>query len=177
MRATTLIPVLGAALAGTAILTSSAAIAGSEQKTVAVSGSGIDIASEAIIHSEETTPTGMVRTLTEIVELMGDLHGKVLYQARQEFDFVANTLVVTGENFFSGTIAGSDPVILRSDESRFEVDLTTGAETGKVHLTRSNDTLDKGSWYECDLVVVGTGQTPEGNPTFDYTGTCTRRGR
>ncbi|MDQ3671208.1 MAG: hypothetical protein M3364_02040 [Actinomycetota bacterium] len=177
MRATAVIPVLGAALAGTAILTSSAAIAGSGQETVAVSGSGADIASEAIVHSEETTPTGMVRTLTEIVELTGDLHGKVLYQARQEFDFVANTLVVTGANVFSGTIAGSDPVILRSDESRFEVDLATGEETGKVHLTRSNDAPDNGSWYECDLVVVGTGQSPEGNPTFDYSGTCTHRGR
>ena len=28
-------------------------------------GSGMDIASEAITHSEETTPTGMIRTLTE----------------------------------------------------------------------------------------------------------------
>ena len=177
MRATTVIPALGAALAGTAILASSAAIAGSGQQTVSVSGSGADIASEAIVHSEENTPTGMVRTLTEIVELTGDVHGKVLYQARQEFDFVANTLVVTGENVFSGTIAGSDPVILRSDESRFEVDLATGEETGSVHLTRSNDAPDKGSWYECQLVVVGTGQTPEGNPTFDYSGTCTRRGR
>lgn len=176
MRATTFIPALGAALAGTVILTSSSAIAGGHE-TVAVSGSGADIASEAIIHSEESTPTGMVRTLTEIVELEGDLHGKVLYQARQEFDFVANTLVVTGANVFSGTIAGSDPVILRSDESRFEVNLATGEETGKVHLTRSNDAPDKGSWYECDLLVVGTGQTPEGNPTFDYSGTCTRKGR
>lgn len=176
MRATTVIPVLGAALAGTAILTSSAAIAGG-QETVSVSGSGADIASEAIVHSEESTATGMVRTLTEIVELRGGLHGKVLYQARQEFDFVSNTLVVTGENVYSGTIAGSDPVILRSDESRFEVDLATGEETGKVHLTRSNDASDKGSWYECELVVVGTGKTPEGNPTFDYSGTCTRRGR
>ena len=176
MRTTIFIPLLGAALAGTAILTSAAASAGSE-KTVAVSGSGVDIASEAIIHSEETTSTGMIRTLTEIVELTGDVQGKVLYQATQEFDFAANTLVVTGANVFSGTIAGSDPVILRSDESRFEVNLATGEETGNVHLTRSNDDPDKGSWYECDLVVVGTGQTREGNPTFDYSGTCTRKGR
>ncbi len=176
MRTTISIPVLGAALAGTAILTSAAAIAGSE-KAVAVSGSGVDIASEAIIHSEQTTPTGMIRALTEIVELTGDVHGKVLYQATQEFDFAANTLVVTGANVFSGTIAGSDPVILRSDESRFEVNLATGEETGRVHLTRSNDAPDTGSWYECDLVVVGTGQTPEGNPTFDYSGTCMRKGR
>ena len=176
MRAMSFIPVLGAALAGTAVLTSSVAVAGWHE-TVSVSGSGMDIASEAITHSEETTATGMIRTLTEIVELEGDLHGKVLYQARQEFDFVANTLVITGENVFSGTIAGSEPLLLRSDESRFEVDLATGEETGTVHFTRSNDAPDKSSWYECDLVVVGTGQTPEGNPTFDYSGTCARRGR
>ena len=176
MRPTIFIPALGAVVAGTAILTSSAAIAGSDQ-TVAVSGSGVDIASEAIIHSEETTSTGMIRTLTEIVELTGDLHGKVLYQATQEFDFAASTLVVTGENVFSGTIADSDPVILRSDESHFEVNLATGDETGEVHLTRSNDAPENGSWYECDLAVVGTGQTPEGNPTFDYSGTCTRKGQ
>ena len=176
MRTTTFIPMLGAALAGTAILAASAAIADSET-TVLVSGSGVDLASEAIVHSEQTTPTGTIRTVTEIVELTGDLHGKVLYQATQEFDFAANTLVVTGANVFSGTIAGSDPLLLASDQSRFEVNLATGEETGKVHLTRSNDAPDKGSWYDCDLVVVGTGQTPDGNGTFDYSGTCTRKGR
>ena len=176
MKAMSFIPLLGVALAGTAVLSSSVAVAGGHRARLPVSGSGMDIASEAIIHSEETTATGMIRTLTEIVELDGDVHGKVLYQARQEFDFVANTLVVTGENVFSGTIAGLGPVILRSDESRFDVNLATGEETGNVHLTRSNDAPDKGSWYDCDLVVVGTGQTPEGNPTFDYSGTCTRAG-
>jgi hypothetical protein len=163
-------------LAGVMVLLSSAAVAGSEQQTIPVSGSGVDLASEAIVHSEESTPTGLIKRLTEIVRLEGDLSGYVLYQATQQFDFVANKLVVTGENVFSGTIAGSDPVILRSDESRFEVDLATGEEVGNVHLTRSNDAPDKGSWYDCDLAVVGTGMTPEGNPTFDYSGECTRRG-
>ena len=163
-------------LASVMLLMSSAAVAGAGQETIAVSGSGIDLASDAIVHSEESTPTGMIKRLTEIVRLTGDLKGDVLYQATQDFDFVNNTLVVTGTNFFSGTVAGSDPVILRSDESRFEVDLATGAETGRVHLTRSNDAPHKGSWYECDLAVVGTGLTPEGNPTFDYSGECIRRG-
>jgi hypothetical protein len=158
------------------LLMSSAAVASSDQQSMSVSGSGVDLASEAIVHSEENTPTGLIKRLTEIVRLEGDLSGYVLYQATQQFDFVANTLVVTGENFFSGTIAGSDPVILRSDESRFEVDLATGEEVGNVHLTRSNDASDKGSWYECDLAVVGTGLTPEGNPTFEYSGECVRRG-
>lgn len=177
MTTISLVPALTAALAGTVILSASAALADSGQETVSVSGSGVDLAGDAIVHSEQSTPTGMVRRLTEIVELDGDVNGKVLYQATQEFDFVANKLVVTGENYFSGTIAGSDPVILRSDESRFEVDLTTGEELGEVHLTRATDAPHKGSWYECNLVVVGTGLTPEGNPTFDYSGSCTRRGR
>lgn len=163
-------------LASVMLLMSSAAVASSTQQSIPVSGSGVDLASDAIVHSEETTPTGVVKRLTEIVRLTGDISGYVLYQPTQEFDFVNNTLLVTGTNFFSGTIAGSDPVILRSDESRFEVDLATGAEVGNVHLTRSNDAPDKGSWYECDLAVVGTGLTPEGNPTFDYSGVCTRRG-
>ena len=163
-------------LASVMLLMSSAAVAGAGQATIPVSGSGMDLASDAIVHSEESTPAGTIKRLTEFVRLTGDLSGYVLYQATQQFDFVNNKLLVTGTNFFSGTIAGSDPVILRSDESRFEVDLATGAETGRVHLTRSNDAPDKGSWYECDLAVVGTGLTFEGNPTFDYSGVCIRRG-
>jgi hypothetical protein len=175
-KTSALAALLTAALAGAVSLTASDAVAG-EQETIQVSGSGVDFASDAIVHSEETTPIGMIRRVTEIVKLTGDLTGYVLYRPRQEFDYVNNRLVVTGMNVFSGTIAGSDPVVLRSDESRFEVDLATGEETGYVHLTRSNDAADKGRWFDCDLVVVGTGATPEGNPTFDYSGTCTRRGR
>jgi hypothetical protein len=177
MRTTSAIaPLIAAALAGSVTLTMSDAVASGDE-TTRVSGSGVDLASEAIIHSEEDTASGKIRRLTEIVRLTGDLSGYVLYQPTQEFDFVKNTLVVTGTNFFSGTIAGSDPVVLRSDESRFEVDLATGEETGKVRLTRSNDSSDKGLWYDCDLAVVGTGLTAEGNPTFNYSGECTRRGR
>ena len=172
----TLAVLLTAALAAAVSLTASDAGAG-EQETIQVSGSGVDFASDAIVHSEESTPNGVIRRLIEIVKLSGDLSGYVLYQPTQKFDYVNNTLRVTGTNVFSGTIAGSDPVILRSDESSFEVDLATGEETGHVHLTRSNDAPDKGQWFDCDLVVVGTGATPEGNPTFDFSGTCTRRGR
>jgi hypothetical protein len=176
MRTMSALPVLMAgALTATVILTSSDAVAG-EQEAIQVSGRGVDLASEAIVHSEESTPNGLIRRLTEIVRLTGDLRGYVLYQPTQQFDYVNNTLIVTGTNFFSGTIAGSDPVVLRSDESRFEVNLATGAETGKVQLTRSNDAPDKGRWFDCELAVVGTGATPEGNPTFDYSGECTRRG-
>jgi hypothetical protein len=164
-----------AAFAGTVIVMSSSAVA-NRQETFPVSGSAVLFASEAIVHSQESTPTGMIQKATEIVRLSGDLSGYGLYQTTRTFDFVNSSLVITGENLFSGTIAGSDPVILRSDESRFEVDLATGEEVGHVHLTRSNDAPDKGSWYECDLVIVGTGRTPEGNLTSDYSGECVRRG-
>lgn len=163
-------------LASVMLLMSSAAVAGSKPQPISVSGSGVDLASDAIVHSEQNAPTGLVKRLTEMVRLEGDLNGYVLYQATQQFDDVNKRLIVTGENVFSGTIRGSEPLILRSDESRFEVNLVTGEETGNVHLTRSNDAPDKGSWYECALDVVGTGVTPEGNPTFDYSGECTRRG-
>jgi hypothetical protein len=178
MRSRSVIPALTAALAGSAILASSAAVAdgGPKPKPVSVSGSGVDLASQAIVHSEQSTPTGKIRKLTEIVRLTGDLNGYVLYRATQEFDFTSNKLVITGDNTFSGTIAGSDPVLLASESSRFEVDLSTGAETGRVHMTRSKDARHADHWYDCDLVVVGTGQSPEGDATFDYTGTCVRRG-
>jgi hypothetical protein len=168
---------LTAVLAAPMILMSSAAGAGTGQETFSVSGSGVHFFSEAIVHSQEGTPTGMTQRSTDTVKLTGDLSGYILYHATTEFDFVGNTLVNTGTQFFSGTIAGSDPVVLRDDEFRFDVDLSTGATTGEVHLSRSNDAPHKGHWYECDLVVVGTGLTPDGDSTVDYSGECTRRGR
>jgi hypothetical protein len=139
--------------------------------TVTVTGSGVDLASDAILHTEEITARGMLRRLTAIVRLDGDLSGYVLYQPVEELDSANRRLVITGANVFSGTIAGSGPVMLRSDVSRFEVDLDSGEEFGHVHLTRMGDA--SGAWRECDLVVSGTGRTAAGNPTFDYRGTCT----
>jgi hypothetical protein len=52
----------------------------------------------------------------------------------------------------------------------------TGATTGQIHLGRSKDAPHKGSWYECELAVVGTGLTPEGDSTFDSSGQCIPRG-
>ena len=168
---------LAGVLAAPITLMSPAAGARSGQETLPVSGSGVHFSSDAIVHSQEPTATGMIQRSTETIELDGDLSGYVLYHPTSVFDFVNNTLVNTGTQFFSGTIAGSGPVVLHDDDFRFEVDLATGATTGEVHLSRSNDAPDKGRWYECDLVVVGTGLTTEGNPTFDYTGECIRRGR
>jgi hypothetical protein len=163
-------------LAAVMILTSSAAVASSSHETMQVSGNGVHFFTDAIVHSQEATPTGMIQRSTDIVKLTGDISGYVLYHPTSEFDFVNNTMSNTGTQFFSGTIAGSDPVILHDDEFRFDVDLSTGAEIGEVHFSRSNDAPDKGRWWECDLVVVGTGLTSDGDATFDYSGRCTRAG-
>jgi hypothetical protein len=160
-----------------AALASSAAASGTDHETIEVSGSGVHFFSDAVVHSQEPTPTGMIQRSTETIRLEGDLDGYVLYHPTSVFDFGANTLVNTGTQFFSGTIAGSEPVVLHDDEFRFEVDLATGATTGEVHLSRSKDAAGEGGWYECDLAVVGTGLTPDGDSTFEYSGHCTRRGR
>jgi hypothetical protein len=141
--------------------------------TVSVAGSGVDRLDTAIVHSKEITPTGMVQTATETVELNGDLKGRLLYHVTSVFDFVHGTLVNTGEQVYSGTIAGSAPVMIHDDQFRFDVNLTTGEEHGRVYLLNHLD----GPKVRCTLDVVGTGLTPEGNPTFTYTGTCSFRGQ
>ena len=100
--------------------------------TVSVAGSGEDHLSTAIVHTQETTPTGKILKSTEIVSLTGDLKGSVLYHVTSVFDFAAGTLVNTGDQVYSGTIANSPPVMLHDDQFRFEVDLVTGEETGQV---------------------------------------------
>lgn len=140
--------------------------------TVAVAGSGEDHLSTAIVHAQEPTPTGKILKSTEIVSLDGDLKGFVLYHVTSVFDFAAGTLVNTGDQVFSGTIAGSAPAMIHDDQFRFRVNLATGEESGKVYL------FDHvaGPKVRCQLDVVGTGLTAGGNPTFDYRGTCTFRG-
>ena len=144
---------------------------------ISVSGSAVHYFSTAIVHAQEPTATGMIQHSTDIIELTGDMQGYVLYHPTSVFDFSEGTLVNTGTQVFSGTIAGSEPVLLHDATFRFEVDLETNATTGKVHLGRSKDAPTGGSWYECDLTVVGTGVTPEGDNLSDYTGTCTPRGK
>jgi hypothetical protein len=113
---------------------------------------------------------GMIQRSTDIVELSGDLKGRVLYHPTSIFDFVNGTLVNTGHQVFSGTILGSAPVMLYDDEFRFEVNLVTATESGEIHLT---DRL-AGPKIACDLMASGTGvKTPEGNALVDYAGTCT----
>lgn len=155
----------------------SASVAGAEaSQPIPVSGSAFFHATTAIVHSEEPTEQGMVQRSTAVVRLTGDVSGWVLYHFTSTFDFAAGTLVNMGRSTFSGTIAGSDPVVLTDDRGRFEVDLSTEETTGEVHLSAAADARNTTVWVECRLDVVGTGRTPDGDETSDYTGECTRRG-
>ena len=142
-----------------------------QSRTRAVSGRAVHYFTTAMIHSQTPTATGMIQRSTDIIELSGDLKGRVLYHPTSVFDFVKGTLVNTGNQVFSGTVLGSAPVLLHDDEFRFEVDLNTGGlESGEVHLT---DRI-AGPKIRCDLVAVGVGEkTPEGDAIVDYSGTCT----
>lgn len=148
-----------------------AAAAAAERK-VSVAGSGFDDLANAIVHWQIPTPSGTIQQSTEIVELFGDLRGRVLYHVTSVLDFVNGTLVNTGDQVFSGTIAGSRPVMIHDDQFRFEVNLITGSESGTVLLF---DHI-AGPKVRCALHVVGTGLNGAGNPTFDYRGECTFRG-
>lgn len=133
-----------------------------------VSGSGVHYVMTAIVHSRESTATGLIQRSTETVDLTGDLSGRILYQPTSVVDFSAGTAVNTGRQVFSGTVLGSDPVLLYDDKFRFDVDLATFAATGKVYLT---DNI-AGPKIRCELDIIGTGWTAEGNITADYTGMC-----
>ena len=141
--------------------------------TLKVAGNGVDDLNHAIVHWKKPTATGLIQQSTEIVELTGDLRGRVLYHVTSVFDFVNGTLVNTGDQVYSGTIAGSAPALIHDDQFRFEADLITGNETGKVYLLNHI----AGPKVRCRLVVAGTGLNSEGNPTFSYSGTCTFRGQ
>lgn len=138
------------------------------KRTIQVSGTGTDLLNGAIIHSKKPTAMGVIQRGTEIVDLSGDLNGKVLYHVTTVIDDKKGTLVNTGDQVFSGTIAGSDPVMIHDSKFRFEVNLATGAESGSVYLF---DHI-AGPHVRCELKVIGTGKTADGNPTFSYTGTC-----
>jgi hypothetical protein len=140
--------------------------------TVNVAGSGFDDLQNAIVHWKKPTATGQIQQSTEIVELHGDMRGRVLYHVTSVFDFVNGTLVNTGDQVFSGTVAGSAPVMIHDNQFRFEVDLITAKETGRVFLLNHI----AGAKVRCTLDVVGTGVNGDGNPTFNYSGTCSFRG-
>ena len=163
-----------AALLGSAIflaLLVSAHGAATATRTVHVSGTGTDELNHALVHSKQTTPTGTLERSTQTVQLNGDLDGRVLYQVSTVVDSRTNTLVNTGDQVFSGTVAGSQPVMLHDSRFRFEVNLASGEERGLVYL---HDHI-AGPYVECTLKVSGTGKNQEGNPTFTYSGDCTFR--
>ena len=141
--------------------------------TVKVAGTGFDDLKNIIVHAQKPTATGLIQQSTEIVELFGDLRGRVLYHVTSVFDFANGTLVNTGDEVYSGTIAGSAPVLVHDDQFRFEVNLVTGQETGRVFFFNHI----AGPKVRCTLDVVGTGFNADGNPTFAYSGECTFRGR
>jgi hypothetical protein len=63
--------------------------------------------------------------------------------------------------------------IVHDDQFRFEADLVTGKDSGRVYLF---DHI-AGPKIRCQLDAVGTGVNTEGNPTFTYSGQCTFRGK
>lgn len=164
-----LLGALGCVLAASGATYTDAAIHQSEFSRIQpVAGTGVHYFTTAIIHSQEFTATGLVQQSTEIVELDGDLSGRLLYQPTSVFDFAAGTLVNTGHQVYSGVVLDLGPVMIHDDSFRFEVDLQTGATVGEVHLTGHI----AGAKVRCHLDVVGTGLTGEGDATFEYTGHC-----
>ncbi len=145
-----------------------AAHAFSPGRVVRVSGSGVDMVKTAILHSRTPTATGSIEYSTMSVELSGDLHGRVLCQVTTVIDSVHGTLVNTGQQVYSGTIAGSQPVMLHDSKFRFDLNSVTGEAHGSVYLV---DHI-AGPKVSCTLQVVDIGKTPDGNPTFSYSGEC-----
>ena len=141
--------------------------------TVKVAGTGFDDLKNAIVHWQKPTPTGSIQQSTEIVELFGDLRGRVLYHVTTVIDSANGTLVNTGHQVYSGSIAGSMPVVIHDDQFRFELDLATGKETGQVFLFNHI----AGPKVRCTLEVTGTGLNADGNPRFTYSGECAFRGQ
>lgn len=157
---------------GAAGADSARASSGAGNQTITVAGNGFDDLVNAIVHTKTATPTGFIQRSTEIVELYGDLRGRVLYHVTSVVDLVNGTLVNTGDQVYSGTIAGSAPVMIHDDQFRFEVNLATGSDVGEVFLLNHI----AGPKVRCTLRGVGTGMNADGNPTFDYSGECTFRG-
>src|ERR1700729_258581 len=137
-------------------------------RTIQVTGTGTDLLNGAVVHSKKPSLTGIIQRSTEIVELSGDLSGKILYHVTTVIDNQKGTLTNTGDQIFSGTIAGSEPVMIHDSRFRFQVNLATGADSGSVYLF---DHI-AGPRVRCELKVTGTGKTADGNPTFSYTGVC-----
>ena len=168
---------IGMLSVGCILLCNGAATAGgkgvSKGRSIQVAGTGTDLLNGAIVHSKVQTTGGTIQQSTETVELKGDLIGRVIYQVTSKVDFSNQTLINTGHQVFSGTIAGSEPVMIHDGRFRFEVSLSTGKESGSVYLV---DHI-AGPEVRCTLQVVGTGKDADANPTFRYAGQCDFQGK
>ena len=153
---------------GIAIVHPRALAVATSQRTLHVSGHGVDRMDGALVHSEQKTPAGLTRISTAVVELEGDLQGRVLYQVTTRIDSAQGTLTNTGRQVYSGTIAGSEPVMLYDDRFVFEANLATGTEHGQVYLLHHLGSPA----VRCRLEVSGTGKDTRDNPTFTYAGDC-----
>ncbi len=143
-----------------------------------VSGSAIhyfdDVEGRKVItHSATPRENGVTLRTTETIDIFGDLNGRVLYHPTTQIDQVAGTLVNTGSQVFSGTVLGAGPVLLHDDEFRFDVNIFTGETVGQVFLVNRI----AGPIVRCELEIVGTGFSPEGNGLADYTGRCRMLGK
>lgn len=135
----------------------------------AVSGAGVHQFSTATQHSEVPTETGVKARSTDIIELSGDLAGKILYHPTTVVDAAAGQLTNTGHQVFSGVVLKGEPVLLLDDSFRFELDLASGALKGDVLF---DETL-AGPQTECRLTVTGAGdRTEAGDPKVTYEGEC-----
>ena len=123
---------------------------------------------KVITHSAVPTDTGVILRTTDTIDLFGDLNGRVLYHPETRIDEVAGTLVNTGNQVFSGTVLGQGPVLLHDDQFRFDVNLATGETVGQSFLVNRI----AGPIVRCEIDIVGTGFTPEGNGLAEYTGRC-----
>lgn len=140
---------------------------------IEVSGVGTHLFTTAVIHATSPTPNGFIQRSTDIVELEGDLVGRVLYHVTSEFDFAAGRLVNKGDQVFSGTVLGSAPVMLHDAEFRVEVDLAGQSTSGRMFLV---DHL-AGPKIRCELEIFGEGETTRaGDAVVDYVGRCRVRG-
>jgi hypothetical protein len=146
---------------------------GQNDKWIEVSGTGVHYFTTAKVYSQQPTETGFIQRGTETVELEGDLNGRVLYHPVSVFDFAAGTLVNTGHQVFSGTVLGSEPVLIHDEWFRFEVNLATGETVGEVYL---QDNI-AGPKVRCELTINSVGErTAAGDAVVDYTGRCHFRG-
>ena len=135
-----------------------------------VSGTAIHYASTSWVHGNtfQPTDTGFTLISTDFVEIFGDIEGRAVFQPFTTYNGDEGTIVNTGHQVFSGTVLGSDPVMLYDDNFRFEIDLIAGETTGDIYLVNQI----AGPKVRCIFSMQSTGQDAEGNNLSEYLGQC-----